>query len=917
MQSVTKKFLFEQARTGHCEKVIRKVLLTKNKVGAQVTEAYAQNLISVDITNLVSDIGQITEEIETELHTFVCGDVAITCRNSPASYQKITGTQPEKHEVWQVDSAQRTVYFADTDFFYNNGNGFIEDKNEIRIEILSTINGCTDLITEFDGYIDPLTIKRLTPDTLEFQCKTWDKKLEQINAEEVADATNNPLDKDANGKLTGFYSLAGKYVTGGLPGVKTLSFAMNGYPTSGAGRTLSWNGSNPTSVENLKTPGVDTITLWDKDGQYITLTYSGEDYPVNDTEVQIVIIPDSAGKLQIGWWYENISLDEVVGKLFTKGRVTTQDIKTGKLPDEKGKSEFQYYTQNSYADASMFDCIYYKDDYFIYSNMNFVYKVKRESGSVLTPEKVATISASKRIFKLWYVEGYVWGLVGTIDIGTSKYMVESIYKFDCENLTTIDSWTIATEASGWDVTETCEASAFTIHKETIYFASVFTDINGNNVNVWQFSLATETFALIQGAIGWGTVVLTLPRAMAYALGTFAALYFWTEVTNSKVVVVPMSNPSAYYSLDAMKYQGVNITLPTPGNNERMEYLTSENRFYIGNYQYGGLTKDKMFSFVAPAYLSSLVTIHSYQQGGANRIRGLTKSWRADGKEIISGWNAALTKLLIAEKASITELGTIPFSYTVQGLNGGCYDFDDRYFFGIAYFDATHIIGWEFSPKMLSMIQVADFTGLSVREALNELAKGFLCVWKLPLKTSGWFYFREQPRGTFKLDSNFVWKHTNINEQWSNKYDGVIVTTRDEKEFKKGRFEYNSKKLEMSNNFVDQTRGSHICNWIFNFFSPDRKFIEVDGVYLPQLEPWDFIVLDDEYNSSGSWRKTINTILYKKEINPATNNYRLTLLETYWDYTPAGMDEAKHKDGLKEGIRARNQKLTIEWDTILV
>lgn len=836
MKTVTDQFLGAQKRIGKCDASFHRV--------------YLRNLATderVEITKLLLEqggLGVVTDEMERELHGYRSGDVSITCYNIAGGILQSKRDKPAVELAWLPASQQVAAHEAYEDvgdsFFLNSGGtGFFDNlTDKIQCEIFAGLNNCTDNIGQLEGLVVHDTVKRLDRDLIEFTVRSWDYELRDYNAEEVADTTVNPIKN-----ITGL--TIASMAEGGVSGVYKLKYRID----SGGVQWLQYDEGSEQELTGWPVgASYDLYNAFDAGHpkrQKVTVTVPDplSDLPLENAEDTIVIIPGAAGNMQVGYWHENIHVKDMVETLYAKAGVTATDIKAKAIDRENANHIFTYF--NAAARTATVNCIgHIGDDLFVFGVGDKLYRVKRQESESLTYDHIATVDAGT-IQKVFIREGDVWLIIGNATAA-------EIYQYT------------VTETACTRVNKSVPADAphynqVMIHPtlNRIYFVYD----NGTDSYYRYYDIATDTYSVATKVAANSTI----PSNSGLAVSE-NSLLFWLLETSQ-------------HSLS--RYNFVTNTLQkTPG------------AYYNPYVAMGYATDDEIFYARSVCSLGRKGFLY-WRDAGISAWENPLSAGEEIAYMTLSGTYlyAFLTNTdIIKLSGTGRHLFATNFSYTPTAALT-IFDTGKQYLFGVCHSDATHFLAWEYSCRVVPYLIRADFAGMNVKQALDECAKTFLCWHKRTGRYSARFYYRGYNVGEFTMGFGHYEEDAPIMQKWQHSYDAVRVTGIDGV-WEAGNIAYDAKVLNISTRFIDHTIGQAIAQWHFNFFNSlvPRKLFLTKGIFLPQLEIGDKVVLTHEYTG-----EVYNALVWRREYLASDQAFKFQLLELFDDFAIEVVNQLVLKD----------------------
>lgn len=168
---------------------------------------------------------------------------------------------------------------------------------------------------------------------------------------------------------------------------------------------------------------------------------------------------------------------------------------------------------------------------------------------------------------------------------------------------------------------------------------------------------------------------------------------------------------------------------------------------------------------------------------------------------------------------------------------------EGFFWGLAHDSATpgsvtKYLPFIYQDSYIPYVHVADFSDWSNREALQKLAEAFKCIVVRSGKSQALFSFRGRHSDTLSLDEDLYFAAPALKTAiWGHMYDGVVIKT-DGQEFTAGETGYGKDVLTIDNRLIPPTLAPELAQHLFQFFGAQRRWLELEGVFLAQLELMD-------------------------------------------------------------------------------
>ncbi len=211
------------------------------------------------------------------------------------------------------------------------------------------------------------------------------------------------------------------------------------------------------------------------------------------------------------------------------------------------------------------------------------------------------------------------------------------------------------------------------------------------------------------------------------------------------------------------------------------------------------------------------------------------------------------------------------------------------------------------------IPVADFSKMSAREALNELAIAYNCIHKRTERDTALFVSRSAAGSQFHLNNNLY--KTNFNRSWQKPTDGVHVINKyrspgtkfvivdshnvqvqwmrgdytkiEELEQFKTYIDQvweaysinyqDGDNIKVNNRFIDDDNRCYCANEINGWYRFTHRIFKVTGFFLIELEPYDRVYLTIR-NADGTFDEEIKTVLMSLSYDDTEKTTELILVE---------------------------------------
>ncbi|MCK4329831.1 hypothetical protein KAX02_08305 [candidate division WOR-3 bacterium] len=840
-------------------------------------------------------IGRITQRVERNLNQFQPADISAICKEPVSPL-----------------------------FFKNDQTGYFDKENlndGYRVKVSSGIEGCEQWITKFDGKLNTNSVKRPIRERINFTAKGWLDNLKTYNAELIAD-TYEPAFKNITGL---HFASCGD---GSKVGAQYMDY---GIETNGD-KWVSLSGGEKVVLETAGT----TYEVFDKVEEtsinvYVSLSLN--DLPLNAQQDSFTIKEVGGTLIACGWW-NNISLEDLVGKVFTECGITEQDIQVEDIEINHEKN-FITLPKLQFADsiqAPQITAIRVVDINDTDKEVTMLIGIRIKIDTTGTPandwrkyiyriiinwetqEIVSTTtiisSGFHRVLKIFKFGGEWWtlyGLPSSYDWETKvnypdQYYATWLNKFN-SNLDGIDySYQFPSQPQGtWDV----------------FLGNSFDTLSPSSNDCYHMrnqktSDPDEDYQLTLYKVTWNGSVLT---------PNLVKILEREDNDNTHVVgqckgtLIPESTDNFYYfgirdvasqsNLEIRKYaltgdtfttvKSVTTGSGTSGNfndftrnvgagislcGKQGYYNLQKTASVVESYwigYFGGLTEEvnpeeiKNIIFSNPDVDFDHYFIYWF-------LNNLDSKYYIKRTAVILG-NEYKEDQKLDPKYAISDVA--PCVFYEDGDDGKCW------FVGAVSEGDNSVVPFLYAPLRSSYIQVADFTGMNCKDALSKLAEGFVCNFDIPEMTKGRFYFRGKTGGEMTLDSDQCIKQPKI-EYWGNQCDGVIVeNSKKDIRYRYKNTDFGDRIIKIDNVFITSNgMAKWVAEWIHDFFGQRRLLISVDVKFLIEIELLDKITIKLR-NADGTLFREIETIVMETSFEPSpeketTHRVSLKLLQLTGD-----------------------------------
>lgn len=176
-----------------------------------------------------------------------------------------------------------------------------------------------------------------------------------------------------------------------------------------------------------------------------------------------------------------------------------------------------------------------------------------------------------------------------------------------------------------------------------------------------------------------------------------------------------------------------------------------------------------------------------------------------------------------------------------------------------------------------VIPLCDYTGWNAREALNNIALIYGCVWKRTERDTAMFLSKDYIGGTLNLDTNLY--TTNYEEYKIRAIDGVYAENSVAAISAYSTGYINGYNQEYNNQLITQNcpQNHWVADEIFSPQAENRRLFRVPGFFLLELEPLDRVNLTLR-DKDGVFDETIFTQFIGSEYDDTNKITRLKLEE---------------------------------------
>ncbi len=726
-------------------------------------------------------------------------------------------------------------------------------------------------IVLFDGMVDIQRVSRFGRNTLALTAQTWEKEFEHHNAELVHNA-NGVYFRFVTG--VEFISL-----TGGTTGAKNLNYTYKTIIEDD--NTIEEFGLSYEGGEEFLFREADTYSLVGSSGQIITLTIDDIDLlPKKDAE-DVLVVSSTIDGGAVGFWYESKTLSELVNLLL--------DVTNFEIPDDNREInidisallsitwQFNYIHESEILSADINCCV---EDNPPDSNSilialgTYVWRVSYDptaaikiSGSLLlvVTDTFASATRVEKILRLPNGNALVVCTSGTKEAGENGWGdLEGI--MEIENDGTIDdTWNEAflkktstndtvTSIAGTSVElmnytrDTGEVEdrngfywvQYWLHNilgtSTRSFYVSFVDIDDDPSSL---AGTTEIYGAATATDCWVAPNVVYHR---YWNGTPTGsdYHCWFLMANNLGGYIERVETGSGDVEEALTY----CTETTINTVRAIRADASHRKFYLITSK---MASDKQYVLKAiaagpgstsintdpvdyfldhAAFLPNILKPSAFEMDGSGKAQNLVELQWGTGTD-----NPTIENL---------GIGFNGFTYSPHPV---CYLVNDECYFGVAEMGSLSIAKFFVCTNITdAIIQVADFTGMNVRQALNELASGFNCVWKRMERDTARFVSEGTYCDISELDNNLY--KSNWIESKTKPYVGVEI-----KNPLYPQYEYRypdsfnaeeGEVLKLENRFAMPINGPLLAKINGDWFMAIRTEVEVDGFFLIELEEFDLI-----------------------------------------------------------------------------
>lgn len=756
-----------------------------------------------------------------------------------------------------------------------------------------------DWLTLFDGKIQ--STHRKGRNTRIMSAQTWEKEFEQHNAELVFD-TENMACKNITG--VGIIS-----ITGGQPGQKTFFYK---YKQDDTGDLFEFQYENGVSVI---VEGTQYINLYNETKEQILRIYfDATEALKEDAEDTFIVSQDLS---DIGQPYQAIDVATIISKLFDTStiEILNRTIDVNDTTLLLSTSQFLYFhkthfgiTSGEDAFASIDNRTVSDDKIFVFhksvfsytwnkNNLSFSKTLKFHTYTYLPStkfvEKILTDTFGNRyLICVGWIEG-----IEKNEWSSREYVCCcGVIKTDSDG-NYIEHWDDATLADSgymWISMGHSVLLAKSFHWSQpnvlcFGFLKETTPIIGYSDGVYGAAFNTNTGTFIDKAFADMFYTSEQGQGMCILAGTGSVSGFWfvnfsSADSNAKLnykiaggAIYPFTIPAMDYASDDIFGQfSYNQSLIEGGNSNWCLYSKSKTASEVKRqFQ---LTFQSDDPFTMPSETWSEIVLENVQNDDYIYHPSYAYGWRLDDDNN----KESIVKVSIPTKG---ELPVIENLYT--GFLGSEYKIHSRPIYDSPYgwigvatagFSNTLIV-WTITNVGRNIIQIADFSDLNVREAINKIAEVSICYWKRPERDTAKFISRGNIVDTFTLENSEYKKDYAIHN--SKAYIGVEVKNDLHPEYKyRYPDTFNDEEgevLKIENRFIFSINGYVVAKTLGDWFMQIRKEATVEGFLLMELEELDKIEFK-LYNVDGSPDIQIDSVLVKASFDDNTKKVILTMIE---------------------------------------
>ncbi|MCK4576749.1 hypothetical protein KAU34_10100, partial [candidate division WOR-3 bacterium] len=633
---------------------------------------------------------------------------------------------------------------------------------------------------------------------------------------------------------------------------------------------------------------------------FVEVDYSA--LPNDDREDNFTVIKiDGVTLKAVGWW-ENIRLEDLVGKVFTECEVTEQDIQVeeieGMITQRKNFIMLPKYP--SFPDATALKITAIKlvnldvpnkqvtflagirKDYD--KNYMYRYTIDYDKQIVLTAERKYDFGEHQvlRFYKFasawWVLLGYAVQCSTWFPNDPHRYVATYLKKLDSnyDVVYTLDFDTITGVMP--DRNNNIETLATPFDFYNAKTGSILSGLANDIFFIHWIKTAIDSYHSTLKKLHWTGSALTDSTIKTLERGDGQ----WTKTICDNWATGILRSTGNYF------YYGIRRWDFSSGLDIMCYSLTHDNfTLVLQDTPYGGIlnfTRNiQGASYHWQGYFSYQKTVNEvwgfwightggiYGEGDANLIKNMIYCnpdfpkyyiyWLFDSgyyrivrRDSLIGQEWKETDASLDSEYSIDNIASMMFN-EVDGADG------NSWMIGLVSHQGNKsIIPFLFMPGKVPYIQIADFTDMNCKDALTKLSEGFCCNFDIYGMIKGRFYFRGKTGGEMTLDSNQCIKQPVIS-YWENQCDGVIVENSEKGiRYRKGNTGFGDKIIEIDNVFVSsQGMAEEIAGWLYAFFNERRLLISVDVKFLIEIELFDKITIKLR-NKDGTLFREIVTIV---------------------------------------------------------
>lgn len=849
----------------------------------QNAKVYSATVIGgIDITQYVENIGKITKRIERNLNQFQPPNVSVTV--------------------------------MDVDIFFKQDETGLFDSNKLnrnyRLKIWVGLQGSEQWVLIFDGKVNADSIRRDNRETIVFSAIGWLDDAVDYNAELVADPDNSPFKT-----ITGVNVPDDPDAIKNSLGIQTLEYTIEAddkkYLSFSDGKKKEVTDS-PETYYNLK-----DAEDW---GRMRVRIPDFSKLPSESKTDKFTIINYAPGVKRACYWWENRSLEFMINKLADKHwgeGVGERDIKVEEMASNADK-EFIYlppiYPIEPPIDMLITDS-----------------RVVNVSGSLVTllvgfeVEKGVSNEIHRIVIDVNDPTNYtdsilpIWGLSPlTQDYRDSRvcrfiYFNGSTWAVMGKEFTIPFHSNIATRwyctgllkfASNWalfddEVIPTNDPPSSSVDKDyNVHLANTFS-ANPNQTSVYSINM------IAQWAVGsplqsfeirkyddntsiWSTLKTTtdrIPGDTAQYTRAGAKDYYYYE--NRKAVDTSYVYLRWYNITDDTA--GLVIALSQYGNldnnNRVLRFAWTKEDGWLHVIVYIKQADGEMH------YLNWWIkdlNVNSTDEGTTPKTLYMSES--TEFNERLTSWRNADGELRPAQYVD-TYMFTEPLflfagyhiDYTaphLYGLSGS-----DYYWAGFCT-AGYNIIPYIIAPEQMQTVMIADFSGMTIKDAYSKLAEAFICYFDIYEKNKLRFYYRNNYLGNSSVSWDKYLEQPKM-KYWENWCDRVVVENkRLDLKWYAGSHEYAKKTITIQNDFIAPASGQYLADRILDYFGRRKKIIMLQIPFGVEYENMDKIPFTSkDMNGIDFW--IFDTIVYETSFNSspeteATHNMEMQLLQIVGD-----------------------------------